>query len=210
MCLVLRFLQWAKWWFVVHKSSHKIFALQWKMYLCHWCAKTQEAFAFNSSMWTRNQNTDQFCQVDLFFSNAQLTEESKKLCLRMASHDHTSQQWEWHHQAVVIHLFDTEIASVQRKRIIFVQRNVFSHRDYRHYRVINQGSHPESRFNCRISCRGKNRTTVGSDWGLKVVDRIAYFKDSLNYIWGKVHSVHANEIISVCVVHSFLWMATTQ
>lgn len=73
----------------------------------------------------------------------------------MTSHDHTSQQWEWQHQAVVIHSLSTEIASVQRKRITFEQRNVLSHREYRHYRVINQGSHPESRFNCRISCRGK-------------------------------------------------------
>lgn len=43
-----------------------------------------------------------------------------------------------------------------------------------------------------------------------MLDRIAYFKDSLNYTWGRVHSVHANEIIPVSVVHSFLWMATAQ
>lgn len=73
----------------------------------------------------------------------------------MAQNDYVSQQCEWQHQAVVIHSLGTESASVQRKRITFEQRNALSNREYRHYRVINQGSHPERRFNCRISYRGK-------------------------------------------------------
>lgn len=87
--------------------------------------------------------------------NQQLTEEGKKLWLRMTSHSYATQRCEWQHQAVMIHSLGTEIASVQRKRITFEQRNALSNREYRHYRVINHGSHPESRFNCRISCRGK-------------------------------------------------------
>lgn len=75
--------------------------------------------------------------------------------LTITSHDYRARQREWQRQAVVIHSLGAEIAGVQRERITLEQRNALSSSEYGHYGVINQGSHPERRFHCKISCRGK-------------------------------------------------------
>lgn len=95
------------------------------------------------------------CTQSFHCRNPQLAEEGKNLWLAMTPHDYTARQREWQRQAVVIHSLGAEIAGVQRERITLEQRSALSNSEYRHYGVINQGSHPERRLNCKILCRGK-------------------------------------------------------